>query len=1044
MAGESRSFLAKLGLNTQDFSKGVNEAKAELTELNSELLKNRREQKQLEEQIKSLVKQQKSNKNTTEEEKEKYEELQKEIDKATIELAELKTEEQSLRNQVKNTNKEIDEQSDSAQKSTEAWKNVGNALKTAAQFTATAVAGMFTYTTQITAKAGEIDDLAKQTGLTVEEVQKLMYAAELSGTSYDTITSSMAKLVKNMATAQKGTGDAAEAFKALNVDVDNSAGVLRDNQDVFNEVIEKLGNIEDETQRDAYAMAIFGKSAQDLNPLILGGTEQLEAFGDELEREGLLLSQTELDKLNEFDDKWVQFQSKLQAGLMGTGSEAVDAFDELFEMSDEIISMISKLVTGFAKLSGFIVDNKESVLALVVVYGAFKTAMSIGNLIASVITVTKSLTTATEGATVAQTGMNAACNANPYVLLASALAALTVGLVTYAIAWNDAEKESLKLVGTNERLNAEVEKVVESTKAENAALISKGERYEELRKKLNRTVQEEQELYSIASELEAAYPNQIELIGDEAGSYNELGNQIDDVCSKLEELARKQALVESLTERYKTKLDLETRIKEEEALELENNTQANPDEIAPDGEAKSDKLKAEYKLICAEIERIEREYADVLDGQADFGEGADVLNNKLVALGETTKLLSSAEEELASTNELSEETLNKLASVYPEVQDEINDYINGVGSAENVINHLNIAYQNDVANNKEALQAKLNSDTEYYKELQKLNDSAIDVLANEYGIDLSNYESYGEAKLAIQSEFLTKLASNWQKYYDEKNDTYIIDERDLIQYKKELMMSGMSSKEADAEIKEYKKRLQQTKAAVYAWKKFETESNLDYDLTEYSKWYTPQLLGDNNDSGDLGSNTTSSEITVYEKANEAFKQLTEERIEEIQRLTDAETAAVDERIEAINAEIKAREKLKDSNDLQEQIDYINAQLKYSQLEEFERFELERKLKDLEDEKAEEMWLETKNAEISALQAEKTARDEETAALVEQLKANQSAASTLFTDLNNGYQSVSSIINNNSQQANVNIITEALSLGQVQQAVKDALGLGLII
>lgn len=1043
MSGNVRNLLTQMGLDASGFKKGANEVRAELTKLNSAVLKNRREQKNLEEQIKSLTKQQKSNKQATDEEKRKYQELQGEIDKATLELAGLKTEEQQLKNQVKETTKELSEQTDTAKKTAEAYKNVGNALATGVKFTGTAVAGMFAYTAEIAASADEINTLAKQTGLSTAEIQKFMYAAELIDVPLDTLTGSMAKLVKNMNTATKGTGDAYDAFLALGVSITDSTGTLRNNQEVFDECISALSKIEDETQRDAYAMSIFGKSAQDLNPLILGGTEQLKAFGDELEREGLILDQTHLDKLNEFNDKIDTFKAKFQATLAEGALEGVDAFEDLFDKSEEIVDIIAWLISAFAKFSGIIIDHKEVVLALVIAYGSYKAAMSIGHLISSVITVTKSLTSATQGATAAQHGMNAACNANPYILLASALTALTAGFITYAVSWNEAEKESLKLVGTNKKLNAEVEKAVDNIKSENELIKSKGERYEELRKNIKRTAEEERELYAIAAELEAVYPNQIELIGDEAGSYRELGSQISDVCSELETLARKQAAVESLIERYKAKIELEVQIKEEEANELENNTQAHPDEIAWDGNAKSDKLKAEYRELCAEIERIEREYVDTSNSQLAFGESADVLNNKLSALGETTKIVSLAEKEFADTNELSKETLNSLLEKYPELQNEVNNYVNNLGTAEDVINHLSIAYHNDIENNKAALQAKLNTDTEYYKELQKLNDSAINDFANEYGVDLSNYESYGEAKLAIQSEFLSKMSYNWHKYYDAKSGSYIIDDKDLMLYKKELMASGLSAKEANEEVQRYKDEYYETRKAVSAWEAF--KKSMDSDITDYAKWYTPQLTDITTDSGvEGGGSVADKENSIFQLANEAFKKLTEDRIEEIQKLTDAENNAADERIAAIEKEISAREKLRDTSDLQERIDFIKGKLKYSQLEEFERFELQRQLESLEEEQKDKAWRDAKNAEIEALQAKKEARDKETSDLVEQLKANQNYANTVFSDLNNGYHSTSSVINNNTQKANVNIITDALSQGQVEQAVKDALGLGLII
>ncbi len=152
------------------------------------------------------------------------------------------------------------------------------------------------------AAADDINTIAAQTGLSTEQIQKFQYAAEVIDVPLETLTGSMAKLTRNMSSAQKGTGNAAEAFQALGVSITDSNGQLRNNQDVFNEAIAALSKMENETQRDAYAMAIFGKSAQDLNPLIKGGAETLKELGDSAAAAGLILSQEALDHLNEFND----------------------------------------------------------------------------------------------------------------------------------------------------------------------------------------------------------------------------------------------------------------------------------------------------------------------------------------------------------------------------------------------------------------------------------------------------------------------------------------------------------------------------------------------------------------------------------------------------------------------------------------------------------------------------------------------------------------------------------------------------------------------
>ena len=106
--------------------------------------------------------------------------------------------------------------------------------------------------------ADDLNTMAKTTGLSTAELQKFQYASDLIDVSVDTLTGSMTKLTSNMYSARDGSGEAAEAFAALGIEVTDGNGELRDRNEVFNEAIKALGNMTNETERDATAMKIFG------------------------------------------------------------------------------------------------------------------------------------------------------------------------------------------------------------------------------------------------------------------------------------------------------------------------------------------------------------------------------------------------------------------------------------------------------------------------------------------------------------------------------------------------------------------------------------------------------------------------------------------------------------------------------------------------------------------------------------------------------------------------------------------------------------------
>lgn len=231
-------------------------------------------------------------------------------------------------------------------------QGVSSALSTAAKgiaaFSAAAAAAAGAVGKMVVDAAYAADDLntlSKQTGLSTEELQKFQFATEQIDVPLDTLTGSMAKLTKNMATASKGTGDAHKAFQALGVEITNQDGTLRDRNEVFNEAIDALAAMENETQRDAYAMQIFGKSAQDLNPLILGGADALKELGDQAEAAGLILSQDALDQLNLVSDAVDTFK----ASATGAGRLFSVSFAEpIAEGINKATEYIQRLTTAFS------------------------------------------------------------------------------------------------------------------------------------------------------------------------------------------------------------------------------------------------------------------------------------------------------------------------------------------------------------------------------------------------------------------------------------------------------------------------------------------------------------------------------------------------------------------------------------------------------------------------------------------------------------------------------------------------------------------------
>ena len=185
--------------------------------------------------------------------------------------------------------------------------------------------------------ADDLNTLAKQTGLTTGEIQKLKYASDLIDVSFEDVAGALRKMKSNM----DGHED---TWKRLGVSVTDAAGNMRDVNDVFYDVVKALSKVENETERDQLAMDLFGKSADSLAGIIDDGGAALEEFGTQAEEAGLILEQSTLDKLNKTNDTLDELKANLSATAGALGADVAETLAPALEvLAGQIENVTAKL-----------------------------------------------------------------------------------------------------------------------------------------------------------------------------------------------------------------------------------------------------------------------------------------------------------------------------------------------------------------------------------------------------------------------------------------------------------------------------------------------------------------------------------------------------------------------------------------------------------------------------------------------------------------------------------------------------------------------------
>lgn len=242
-------------------------------------------------------------------------------------------------------------------------------LSGAAAGALTAMGGIAYKTVQ---NADELNTMAKQTGLSTDELQRMQYASDLIDVSLSDMTGAVTKLKKQMA----GSGT---TFEELGVEVKNADGSMRDATDVFYDTLQALSQIENETERDQKAMAIFGKSADSLAGIIDDGGAALKEYGDEAEALGLVLSEDTLGNLNEINDTIDKTKAQVGGSIAQLGATLATTLSPVIE---KVVGLIQKVAEKIAALTP---QQTKTIMKILGVVAAIAPVITIGGKLISMI-----------------------------------------------------------------------------------------------------------------------------------------------------------------------------------------------------------------------------------------------------------------------------------------------------------------------------------------------------------------------------------------------------------------------------------------------------------------------------------------------------------------------------------------------------------------------------------------------------------------------------------------------------------------------------------
>ena len=190
---------------------------------------------------------------------------------------------------------------------------------------------------------------SQRTGIAIEELSKLQYAAKLSDVSNEALGKGVNNLSRLMVAAADNAGESSRLFAKYGIAVRDASGAVRPTIDVLGDLADIFATMPEGAQKTALAAEFFGKKlGADLIPLLNAGSAGLKSMSDEAERLGLVLNSEQGKAAEAFNDNLTRLAAGAKGVAVSIGNQVIPVINNfLNELNDANASGL-----GFTGLLG--------------------------------------------------------------------------------------------------------------------------------------------------------------------------------------------------------------------------------------------------------------------------------------------------------------------------------------------------------------------------------------------------------------------------------------------------------------------------------------------------------------------------------------------------------------------------------------------------------------------------------------------------------------------------------------------------------------------
>lgn len=219
--------------------------------------------------------------------------------------------------------KETKKTGDVSKITSQAIKGIGAGLAAVGAAATAGGAALFSLTKNVAESRDKITKLGREFGVTTEFLSGMGHAAQLGGADLQTVEKGLAKLSRTAADAQSGLATAQRGFTDLGINIEDSNGVLKTNDQLLFEVADKFKEMPDGVLKAAKAQEIFGRSGKNLINTLNLGSDGIRRQIDEAKELGIAFDQEAGEAAELFNDTLLRLETSAQGALAPIGEDLI-------------------------------------------------------------------------------------------------------------------------------------------------------------------------------------------------------------------------------------------------------------------------------------------------------------------------------------------------------------------------------------------------------------------------------------------------------------------------------------------------------------------------------------------------------------------------------------------------------------------------------------------------------------------------------------------------------------------------------------------------